>query len=323
MKPLMKTRIDATAFFRWGVLLLTIAALSQACMIVRDSPSDNNGGSNTSEPDPTVIDMLVLTQLDRSSGNMAPAYSQVLSNLEMHLGERGVAVRQMALAPLHRRSSEVVPLIYGRDDPQAQFSSTEEAIGFYALDNGAQYIQQMADAEVENLAALGLDLDERAIYRPTSGDPTARAYFGAPADGLLVVVISATPRLCEPSAPDCQLDGVPPAEYFTREDADGNASWLSFSGDESLGADDVFFASIVTAEGVDSAQFDEKCRAYANFPASSLDFMQGSQTRFYRPFSESVRNQGGNATVVDLCKAISGQGSAAMESLAGKIGRAL
>ncbi len=306
--------------------LLVLAALfcvaASGCTIVVHDPQPQPGNNGHNDPPPPrVLDVLVLTQLDRSAGNLAPMYGQILSQLEADLGRENVALRQVGFAPLHRRAQDVVPLIYGRTDgsQQGDFASPGEAISFYATDNGGQYLQQMATGEGENLAALGMSLDQRAIYHPTSADPSAAAYFKAPADGFVVLTFSASKRLCGADEQACQLDGEAAGTYFTAKDADGNATWLSLPGGSGLPPGRIFHAAFVTAEGVDYNQFASHCRGFPNFPNSDLDFMEGSQKRYYGPVAKAINNHGGHAAVVDLCKAFSGDGDKAVRALADKI----
>jgi hypothetical protein len=302
-----------------------LATSALGCTFIREVPGDGDGGGNNATPTPTpptTADMLVMVQIDRSAGNLAPAYGQILGQLEAALGKHNIELRRVGYAPLHRRAQQVVPLIFGRDDAQSEFGSAAEAIAFYASDGGAQYIRQTASGESENLAALGLELDERAVYRPTSADPTARAYFQRPADGLIVLTLSATARLCNAGDQACRLNGERPGQYFVSREADGDAAWLVLPGDEGLPPERIFHAAIVTAEGVDYEQFRARCLDHPNFPTTYLDFMEGSPATYWGPVADAINQGGGHAAVVDMCQALSSDGDAAIKSLAGRIAAA-
>ena len=176
-----------------------------------------------------------MVELDRTTVQLAEGYQQILAGLTAGLAEENIMLRKVALAPMYRRSGQAVPLIYGQGDPDAEFESYAEAIAFFAQDGGQRYLRQEVDADGENLAALGMEMGTRSIYHPTSADTNATPYYSTPADGFLVVQLTARARECAHSDVSCQLDGDPAATYFTRESG-GQAQWLELAGGQGLDA---------------------------------------------------------------------------------------
>ncbi|MFW5968758.1 MAG: hypothetical protein ACOCV2_14635 [Persicimonas sp.] len=299
------------------VLLALAAALCGACTIVRDPPPENNENNSNGKP-PPAVDVLVVSQLDPNAAELSGRFEQIVYGLTGALAEREVKVNRVALAPLYRQAEGAVPLLYGEGDEEAEFESLSDAIVYYGRDEGSESLQDSASGESENLAALGMQLDQRSIYRASSGDPSGQPYFGEPSDGFVVVVLSATERKCGLDDDVCRLDGQSPADYFTAGGED-NADWLSLAGDEDLGTDKVYHAAFATTEGGDRDSFEEQCEARTGFPSTTLDFMEHSPTGYYEDFTREVRRSGGKASYVDLCDAMAAQGIAIIEGLAADI----
>lgn len=302
--------------------LATVGALAAAfyaataCTVIRYVDDDDG---TTTGPPPRVVDMLVMIDLDRGTANLTPDYGKILGTISFGLAEQAVQIRRAAMAPLYSRAQGAVPLLFGQGEEGAEFDDFTEAIAFYTNDDGAEYLQDPVEGDSTNLATLGRELDSRAIYHPTTADPGAAAYFAEPADGLLVVYLSASPRACGPAEGGCLIDGRSAVDYFTATDARG-AAWLELPGGGSLPPDKIFHAAIVTAEGADYQTFYGQCSAYRNFPVAKLDVMQpSSDVAYYGPFIEGLGDRGGRGAIVDLCEAMSGVGEPALLSLAVKI----
>ena len=94
------------------VLLVALAfsALSSCTLIRYVDPPPPPG----EEPDPKVVDVLVLVDLPRGSANLMAGYAGFMEMFEYALGEYNIATRQVAIAPLYRRQGDTPPLIYGR-----------------------------------------------------------------------------------------------------------------------------------------------------------------------------------------------------------------
>lgn len=303
---------------RLAVLITLVGAFyaATACTVIRYVDPD---GGTTVTLEPVVLDMLVMIDLDRGTANLTPDYGNILGLLSFALAEQNIQIRHAAMAPLYTRAEGAVPLLYGESDPEGEFSDFAEAIAFYSYDAGAEYLQDPAPSDSANLATLGKELDTRAIYRPTTADTSGAAYFDEPADGFLVVYLSASPRRCGAGDAACDIDGQAAADYFTKTGENGLA-WLELGGGASLPANKVFHAAIVTAEGVDYDTFYQKCASQPKFPITKLDVMQSSEEHaYYGPFVDSVKKAGGRGEVVDLCEAMSGRAESTTISLGVKI----
>jgi hypothetical protein len=301
-------------------LVFTLILATSSCTIIRYV--DNNDDPKPGELPVKVIDMLVLADMDRSSANLNTTYEGILEGVGAALGKTNVEIRKAAVAPLYRRSADVVPLIFGQHDPAADFADASEALAFYALDNGGMYLTDVADGDGENLATLGITLAERAIYHPITADPDSVPYFLEPADGFLIVTLSASPRKCGHDERECQINGLTPATYFSQRDEDG-ASWIAFPEDASLSHERIFHAVVATEEGVGYEDFYKTCSGYANFPLAKLDVMQPSDKSYFRPFVEGLKRSGSPARFIDLCEAMSSRSLAAFAGLAAEIRKTL
>lgn len=308
----------------WLRALLVVATIGSlalsGCTVIRYVGGDDGGGGGGGggEPDTKKVDLLVQADLRKSASALTQDYQQILDYLTAALVQENVEIRRAALAPMYRRSGGTVPLVYGQGDENAEFGSFGEAYTFYTRDDGAEHLTDRSAVDGENLAALGLNLDSRAVYHPRSADPDARAYFGPPADGFVVVSLTASNRRCSAGSSKCNLDGVQPGVYFT-EQKDGTLQWLNLPGDGGLPASKVFHLAITTAEGVDHETFYDQCTSQPNFPQARIDFMEHSEKAYFGPLIGQIRDNGGNGRYVDLCRAMSRRGQGTMESVASDI----
>ena len=285
-------------------LMLTYAT---GCTIIRYVDNNKNNNNNTGPP-PKIVDMLVLVEMERGTANLTEDIGRVVSILGAALAQQNVIVRKSAMAPMYGRSEGVVPIVYGADDPDSEFGSFAQAIYFYTQDDGVAYLHEHASADTENLSILGSNLDERAVYHPTTADPESRAFYEVAADGFVVVHIAASPRRCAADDDACVSDqGEDPVSYFTSE-SDGVADWLTLPGATGVPVDKIFHAVVATAEGVDYETFHKTCTGYPNFPATKLDVMEPSENVFFTSFVNGVKDNGGQAGFLDLCEAMSSRG---------------
>lgn len=301
-------------------LLITISMSLGGCTIIRYVDNNEPDPPEPKVVEPKVVDMLVMVELDRSATSMAESYQQILASLTLTLAEKKITVRRVALAPMYRRTGAAVPLIYGLGDENSEFSNYGEAIFFFANDDGQKYLRDRASADGENLAALGMELDTRPVYHPTTADPDAVPYFTEPSDGFVVVQITAKARTCAYSDAACQLDGTNPGSYFTRSSEQETAGWLQLGGQTGLKKNKIFHLFIATAEETDIDGMISKCERIPDFPAGKLDYMEPSAKSYYEPLAEQIKGQGGKAQYVDLCTAMSTIGGlATMRSVAASV----
>ncbi|RAL24709.1 hypothetical protein DL240_00425 [Lujinxingia litoralis] len=83
------------------------------------------------EPDPKVVDILVLVDLPRGAANLMTGYSRFLGHLELAMQEYNIQTRRVGVAPLYRRQGDTPPLIYGRGAQVSAGSSlgSESSVG--------------------------------------------------------------------------------------------------------------------------------------------------------------------------------------------------
>ena len=288
-----------------------------SCTIIREV--DPDAGNNGDALPPKVIDMLVLVELGRGTTNLSEDFGQIIGTLQAGLAGQNVVIRRAAMAPMYGQSDGVVPIVFGENEVGAEFSSFAEALLFYTRDAGTEFIPDQASSDIENLAILGANLDQRAVYHPKGADPNSTAYFEAAQDGFLIVHLAASPRRCSGSDSACtQIEGMNYGAYFTQE-VDEKATWLKLPGKTGFPADKIVHAVIATAEGVDYATFREQCSAFPNFPATKLDVMEPSDKVFFSKFVDEINKKGGEAFQLDLCEAMSKAGEIGLLQMSAKI----
>lgn len=285
------------------LVLLLLGMTLSGCTIIR-YVDNNDDKPDPKEPDPKVVDMLVMVELDRSATSMADAYQTIYLQLVAAMALKEITVRKVALAPMYRQSGGAVPLIWGLGDPNAEFSDLGSAVFFFAKDDGQNYLRDRVDTDGENLAALGLDLDTRSLYHPTTADPNAVPYYTTPSDGFVVVQMSAKARGCGYSDAACELGGQTAAAYFTEQSED-QATWLQLAGQQSLPSNKIYHLLIATSEGVDIDTFIDNCERQPGFPAGKLDYMEPSQKSYFGPLAGQIQEKGGRGQFMDMCTAMS------------------
>lgn len=286
-------------------LLMVLAVLSlTSCTVIRyvDPPDEDMGPGNV--PPPKYVDMLVMAELNREAFSLSDSYSYAVAEMIAAMAANQIIVRKWALAPMYRRTGGTVPLIYGSEDENPEFSNLGEAVVFFAMDDGVEYLRERALSEGENLASLGRELDTRSIYHPTSADVEGRPYFEQPADGFVVLQLTAKKRECAYTNQACQINGTSPAAYFTKE-ADGKASWLELPNGAGLPASKIYHISIATGEGIDFDTFADDCEGRQDFPQTKLDFMEPSPNVYYEPFMRELNDNGSGGSFLDMCLALS------------------
>jgi hypothetical protein len=303
-------------------MLGMVFALCSGCTIIRYVEGNNDDNGTPQPLPPKEVDVLLMVELDRTTVQLAADYQNILTNLQAGLAKGGVTIRKLAVAPMYRRAGGAVPLIYGEGAPSSEFSTFEEAIGFYARDGGQKYLRDRTDSEGENLAALGMTLNSASIYHPTSASTDNSPYFTTATDGFLVVQMTSKARACGYNDAACKLDGKPAATYFTQESG-SSVAWLELTDSTGLDRSKVFFLNVATAEGIDEETFVKRCEKKAGFNANNLDSMEPSANVYYEDFSAGLSDEGGWGEYMDMCDAMGLTGVAKMVSVGGTIGKKL
>ena len=299
--------------------LLLAMTLGSGCTIIRYVEGNNDDNSGGDPPPPKIVDLLVLVELDRNTVQLADDYQLIISNLQAGLATSGVSVRKLAVAPMYRRTGSTAPLIYGQGEDSSEFFSPEDAIRFYAMDDGQRYLRDSVDTEGENLATIGMMLDTASIYNPRAASTDSSPYFTNAADGFIVLQLNARARNCGHEDAGCLLEGKTAATFFTAESS-GKASWLELPSATGLASSRIFHLNIATPEGVSDEDFVSKCEGRAGFNASNLDHMEPSAFEYYTEFSSAVPKEGGWAKYIDMCEAMSSVGVAKLAAVGKEIG---
>lgn len=292
-----------------GASVLTSLSLGTACTVVRNAqppPPDDPVG---------VVDMLVLTSMAPAASNLSGPYETILFDLFDALESESVLVRRVAVAPLHSRVGAEVPLLHGAaPDELAMGRVTDE----YTLGGPSVFLVDRASDDYANLLELGARLSQAPLRDDVEGltGTAGAAFFTTPADGLVVVVLSAL-------APRCETDCLPLArehvDALTRGGAEGQASWL----DLPLPVRNVSLLTVTTAEvGGDYDALRESCRRAVGFPDDLLDFLEPSGTPYHSAVVAGLRERGLTADALDICRVLA-RGADAFESSAERVADSL
>ncbi len=306
---MMKCRVLGCGVLRALSTLVVFIYMYSACMIVVE-PTPPVASA------PKVLDILVLSDTERSTAALASGYNDVVSLLVGFLSEQNVRVRAIGLAPLYRRLGDTVPLLFGEGDKSAsvEFARIDGALRYFAADSSSLTLG--TEDEGANLAVLGKALPSTGIYYPNQHSTNPRAYFEPPVDGFVVLTLSATPRRCAYN--ECSVQGMSVAEYFTATE-EGQARWLKFPGAEGLPVARIMHLAVSAAEGGSYDEFYTACRAEPNFPSALLDAIEPSPKPFFGPMTKAISEAGGRAMYLDLCTVLSSGAASALKSAAKKI----
>lgn len=302
-------------------LVLGVLSSASGCTIIRYVTDDNNDDQGDPPP-PKIVDMLILIELDRNTAQLATDYQEAILSLQGGLATAGVTVRKKAVAPLYRRTGNAVPLIYGEGEEDGQFNDLAEAISFYTLNDNGRYLPDRVNAEGENLATLGMNLDSASIYHPTSAATDASPYFTVAGDGLIVVQMTAKARACGYDDAGCKLNGQAAGAYFTAE-AGGKSSWLELPNATGLAKDRVFFLNIATLEGGTDDDVDRRCTGKVGLNELIINSLEASPFVYYEDFAEDVSQRGGWSKYMETCDALSASGDVKLAAMGKEIGSEL
>lgn len=314
-----------------GILIYGLCVLC-ACTIVRErDPRDGGGSAGTGggipQLQPKQVDLLVLTEIDPATANLANALDEIIRGAETVAMLRGVVFRKVALAPLYARVGSEVPLLYGRREPSSEdplpgpsgpqgeggagipfapqpemaLGSLAAAMIYYAGDEGRAHLTDRVEMDGHNLAAVGANLGRYTVFVPEGGPADARPYFEEPVDGFVVIVFSGTRRYCGPT--ECLLDSSPQGQYFTR-DQDGVAAWLSFLGDSGLPISKTVHIFVSTDEGAEADGFYQRCANLRGMPPGLIDILEPSPVAYFGPLADSINANGGRAQRISMCSAL-------------------
>lgn len=285
-------------------IFLISTVMSLGCTVVRDGSNLDDGGKvGIAEPAPLEerhVNVLIFGVIDQST--LAQHYSFIIGSLIGALQTQNVIADRVAIAPMYRRISEQVPLLFGLDDPEAEFNTYEEALQYYSDERESLLTESTLD-DGANVTALGARLGVTEIYHPTSSADTGRYYFDEPRDGTIIVWLNPLKRRC--GLGDCEVDGQSLANILTDIDENGAATWITLGGDVHPLAQKVIHFFVGTAEDVSEERFFETCGNQPAFPANILDFIEPSIEPLYTDLIDHLNGAQVPALSLDFCEALS------------------
>jgi hypothetical protein len=271
------------------------------------------GGGHSEMGPPLEIDVLILATFDQSP--IADYYKSVIEEALDQLTLLEIHARKVGIAPMYKRINDEVPLLYGLNDPEAEFDQIADVLTYYTQMEGLLRLDDESDFDGENLLALGARLGRSAIYHPISAAEGSQYYFEEPRDGLLVMWINPIKRRC--GLADC-LGGELEGRLIERT-PEGLASWVNFGGAQNIAAHKIFHLFVGTQEGVDEDDFFSTCENTPGLPARVLDYIEPSPISLYSQLTTALDRAGVPAWRVDFCQSLGSRASLEFARVAGRI----
>jgi hypothetical protein len=246
----------------------------------------------------------VLVRMSHSTVGMAAAIEGVVEATRRAIGEGGIVVDELLVAPMVAET--VLPQLLYTSSCSAPASTPLSVLLAQAA--GLVLSTNTAACEHALLAELGGGWSGRED-RGAADDSVDKA--SATASTLFVLYIDAGPRNQPLEA--CTLGGESVPRYFSDESF-GQLQWLSGRG-LSLPPEQVFHLILATAEGdLTWSEYSSRCLAQPDFPSSLVDFLSPSPVTTFTPFVTAMNDVNpGRAAQIDLCKALSGNGPKALK----------
>jgi hypothetical protein len=249
---------------------------------------------------PLHLQLLMTVNLPRSAVNLAPSYSDLHDALVAGFATNGAVVDEEAAAPLYREAR----LLWGQSEsvhPTVDLAGTLRA----AADSGRFESPAPGSApEQLVLAQLGATLPELTVPPELVGGQSA-PLWGPPLDGLVVVTVHSTRRLCALDDAGCVLAGQAPPDFFAGVRPDGTVGWLAPpGGGAGFALARVVFLDIVTGEDETPSDFRARCAAVPGFSRTLLDDMEPSPPIYYRALATALGGRSVLVLSVDLCEAL-------------------
>jgi len=304
----------ATLYMMSLILLLT-----SACTVFRDGGGDEGGtsggggsggvevvigGNGGSQPDEEPVNVDVLVMLPLGQGGAVDQYPRLISQVISAMEVVFLIPRKIAIIPMYSRLGTEAPLLWGYNDPEAQFGTYQEALNFYSSDVGLDLFEDGEDhQDGQNLLELGARLGMRSIFHPNSPAEEGRYYFDEVPEGLVVLWINPFERRCNVS--ECQTSAGLLSSQLTARDEDGHAAWLSAAGGAGVPADRVFHLFIGTEETRDEEGFFDRCSGQAGFPSNILDDISPSRHELYAKLQDRLSDADIPNDEIDFCDALS------------------
>ena len=335
-------------------LLLFAAALTAAafasCTVVAPGGAPDGGTKiiiipirpdALPQPKQITASVLYVANLQRSSANLADAYSRIILGVTSYLDDKGIKLENMGLISTYadpfgprllmgRRAgvdpssslSLLAALAAAREagitdltDPRllpylsgslSNIKDEDLALALKTLAGSGSFDGAGQISEAKALIDFGRNINSLALP-PEQGGIERSALFDKPRDLFLVVYLQPLPRHCAIGSTACLVDGRDPAAIFQETRADGTAAWLAFSG-KGIRPEQIIQVSVATSEGEDITSFTQRCTHVPGFPPNLLDVIAPSPNAYFGPLMDALNGaHRGTGQRGDFCELIGNQ----------------
>jgi hypothetical protein len=288
-------------------------------------------------PKPLTASVLYVANLQRSSANLADAYSRIILGVAQYLQSVGLTLENMGLISTY--ADQFGPrLLLGRkaDAPSSSLSllaalagAADAGITDYAqllplisgalanvsdddlpralklLASSGEFEGTTETSEAKAVIDFGRNINTQALP-PELGGIERSALFDHPRDLFLVVYLQPMPRKCALGTSACMVDGQDPSAVFEAVNADGTASWLAFNG-VGIRPEQIVQVAVATSEGEDLTTFRTRCGKVPGFPTNLFSVIAPSPNAYFGPLMSSLNNvHRGTGQRGDFCELIGG-----------------
>lgn len=288
-------------------------------------------------PKPLTASVLYVANLQRSSANLADAYSRIILGVGQYLQSQGLTLENMGLISTY--SDQFGPrLLLGRkaDAPSSSLSllaalagAADAGITDYAqllplisgalanvsdddlpralklLASSGEFEGTSETSEARAVIDFGRNINTQALP-PEQGGIERSALFDHPRDLFLVIYLQPLPRKCALGTSACNVDGEDPTSIFEATNADGTASWLAFNG-VGMRPGQIVHVAVATSEGEDLATFRTRCSNVPGFPTNLFSVIAPSPNAYFGPLTTALSNaHNGTGQRGDFCEMIGG-----------------
>ena len=283
-------------------------------------------------PKQLTASVLYVANLQRSSANLADAYSRIILGIAGFLKTKGVSLENMGLISIYPDQFGSRLLLGRKEGAQASSLSFVAALGAASdagvsdfmgllpflggalsnitdedlplalrfLASSGRFDGTTETSEAKALIDFGRNINSLALP-PELGGIDRMALFDHPRDLFLVVYLQPLPRRCAIGSSACLVDGRDPAQIFEQTDSDGSASWLAFSG-TGIAPERIAHVAIATSEGESLDAFDKRCRELPGFPPNLLDVISPSPAPYFGPLVDALNSaHRGTGHLGDFC----------------------
>ena len=342
VKPTTKVVGFAAALATAGVAAMaTVAGTLPGCTVVTPGGGEDAGTKiivipirpdALPAPKQVTASVLYVANLQRSSVNVADAYSRIILGITSFLNTKGVILENMGLISVYpdqfgsrlllgrkvgaQQSSVsfvaalaaanaagvtdfqgLLPFLGGA---LSNISDEDLPVALRFLAGSGRFDGSTATSEAKGLIDFGRNINSLALP-PELGGIDRMALFDHPRDLFFVVYLQPLPRRCAIGSSACLVEGRDPARIFEETNSDGTASWLAFSG-TGIAPARIAHVAIATSEGEDLNTFDKRCRDLPGFPPNLLDVISPSPAPYFGPLVDALNSaHRGTGHLGDFC----------------------